>query len=74
MRSILIIILTIFPALASVAQDAVLAERYNVSYLDLKGGLPHNNVSAVFVDSNGFLWVARLWYDAAHDEAEQQFV
>ena len=58
MRCILIIILTLFPTLASIAQDAVLAERYNVSYLDLKAGLPHNNVSAVFVDSYGFLWVA----------------
>ena len=35
----------------------MLTERYNVSYIDLKSGLPHNNVSAVFVDSNGFLWV-----------------
>jgi len=35
----------------------VLTERYNVSYLDLKNGLPHNNVSALFIDSGGFLWV-----------------
>ena len=35
----------------------VLTERYNVSYLDLKNGLPHNNVSSIFVDSGGFLWV-----------------
>ena len=37
--------------------STVLTERYNVSYLDLKDGLPHNNVSAIFVDSSGFLWV-----------------
>ncbi len=35
----------------------VLTERYNVSYLDLRNGLPHQNVSSIFVDSGGFLWV-----------------
>lgn len=39
------------------AAATVLTERYNVSYLDLKNGLPHNNVSAIFIDSSGFLWV-----------------
>lgn len=39
------------------AQSVMLTERYNVSYIDLKSGLPHNNVSAIFVDSNGFLWI-----------------
>ena len=39
------------------AQSGMLTERYNVSYIDLHSGLPHNNVSAIFVDSNGFLWV-----------------
>ena len=39
------------------AEATMLTERYNVSYLDLKNGLPHQNVSAIFVDSNGFLWV-----------------
>lgn len=36
----------------------VLTERYNVSYLDLRNGLPHDNVSAIFADSNGFLWIS----------------
>lgn len=36
----------------------LLTERYNVSYLDLNNGLPHNNVSAIYADSNGFLWIA----------------
>ena len=39
------------------AQGSMLTERYNPSYLDLGNGLPHNNVSALFTDSNGFLWV-----------------
>ena len=36
----------------------MLTERYNMSFLDLDNGLPHNNVSALYTDSNGFLWVA----------------
>lgn len=36
----------------------VLTERYNVSYLDLRNGLPHDNVSSIFADSNGFLWIS----------------
>ena len=28
----------------------VLTERYNVSYLDLRNGLPHDNVSAIFAE------------------------
>lgn len=36
----------------------VLTERYNVSYLDLRNGLPHNNVSSIFADSNGFIWIS----------------
>ena len=35
----------------------LLTERYNSSYLDLSNGLPHNNVSALFTDTNGFLWI-----------------
>ena len=50
-------LLTLLWVMVGMAQEAVLTERYNVSYIDLKNGLPHNNVSAIFVDSNGFLWV-----------------
>ena len=56
----LVLALTIFKPFGletSMAQNVMLTERYNVSYIDLKSGLPHNNVSAIFVDSNGFLWV-----------------
>ena len=34
-----------------------MTERYNQTYLDLSNGLPHNNVSALYTDSNGFFWV-----------------
>lgn len=37
---------------------ADLTERYNVSYLDLRNGLPHNNVSSILADSNGFIWIS----------------
>ena len=52
-----LIILALSIANGSKAQDALLAERYNVSYIDLSNGLPHNNVSAIFTDSGGFLWI-----------------
>ena len=57
MQRLSFIIVTFLWALVSMAQSATLTERYNVSYIDLHSGLPHNNVSAIFVDSNGFLWV-----------------
>ena len=41
----------------SQAGDNLLIDRYNPSYLDLSNGLPHNNVSALFTDSKGFLWI-----------------
>ena len=57
-RQLLVLtILALFIANSSKAQDALLTERYNVSYIDLSNCLPHNNVSAIFVDSNGFLWI-----------------
>ena len=36
----------------------VLTERYNLTTLDLSNGLPHNHVSDIFMDSNGFLWIS----------------
>lgn len=58
MKRTIIVCVALWWSIVGIAQKAVLTERYNVSYLDLKSGLPHNNVSSVFVDSNGFLWVA----------------
>ena len=52
-----LIILALSIANGSKAQDALLTERYNVSYIDLSNGLPHNNVSAIFTDSGGVLWI-----------------
>ena len=60
MRRILFLCLAVFAVIRGMADNtemAVLPGRYNVSYLDLSNGLPHNNVSALCIDSNGFLWV-----------------
>lgn len=57
MRQIIILVLAVLAAKVSMAQSAMLTERYNVSYIDLNNGLPHNNVSSLLIDSNGFLWI-----------------
>ena len=48
--------------LSSIAAPAFaanfLTERYNLTYLDLSNGLPHNDVRDIFKDSNGFLWIS----------------
>lgn len=45
-------------SLVTWAGGNILTERYNLSYINLDNGLPHNNVSSLFTDSNGFLWIA----------------
>lgn len=52
-----ILLIALWGTIVGMAQSVMLTERYNVSYIDLRSGLPHNNVSAIFVDSNGFLWI-----------------
>ncbi len=48
--------------LSSIAAPAIaanlLTERYNLTYLDLSNGLPHNHVNDIFKDSSGFLWIS----------------
>ena len=55
-RFVGILILLAF-SFACMASENILTERYNPSFLDLSNGLPHNNVSAMYTDSNGFLWI-----------------
>ena len=50
-----IMLLTMWWAIGGMAKGVILTERYNPSFLDLSNGLPHNNVSALFTDSKGFL-------------------
>ena len=52
------IILAGMLSLACWASGNILTERYNLSYINLDNGLPHNNVSWLYSDSNGFLWIA----------------
>ena len=35
-----------------------LLERYNVTNLDVRAGLPHNHVNGIFADSRGFVWIS----------------
>ena len=52
-----IVIASFLFSLSVFSSENMLTERYNQTYLDLTNGLPHNNVSALYKDSNGFLWV-----------------
>ena len=52
------LILSLVFSLTCMGSGNLLTERYNQSYLDLSNGLPHNNVSDIFRDSNGFLWIS----------------
>ena len=52
------IILAGMLSLACWASGNILTDRYNLSYINLDNGLPHNNVSWLYSDSNGFLWIA----------------
>jgi ligand-binding sensor domain-containing protein/AraC-like DNA-binding protein len=52
-----IVIFSFMFSLPGFCSGNLLTERYNQTYLDLTNGLPHNNVSALHTDSNGFLWI-----------------
>ena len=52
------IVLCLMFSLPIIGSENLLTERYNLTYLDLSNGLPHNNVSDIFKDSNGFLWIS----------------
>ena len=52
------ITLCLVVSLPVLGNENLLTERYNLTYLDLGNGLPHNNVSDIFEDSNGFLWIS----------------
>ena len=58
MRRLSLLVLAVWTAVCGMAHETILTERYNLSYLDLSNGLPHNNVSCLYTDSNGFLWIA----------------
>lgn len=55
---LVIVIVSLMFSLPSFSSGNLLTERYNQTFLDLSNGLPHNNVSDIFKDSNGFLWIS----------------
>ena len=52
------IILYLFLSPSPCSAGNLLTERYNLTSLDLSNGLPHNHVSDIYMDSNGFLWIS----------------
>lgn len=58
MNRLTTIILFLYVVADHVTSGNILTERYNLSYINLENGLPHNNVSSLYTDSNGFLWIA----------------
>src|SRR5574344_1650869 len=43
---------------AIVVQAERLIDRYRITYVTMKDGLPHNFVDDMFKDSRGFLWIS----------------
>lgn len=58
MKRIMLIFTIMVAALSGAANTTLDYSRYNVSYLDMKAGLPNNWVNAVYEDSRGFVWMA----------------
>ena len=55
---LLLLTLSLFHSFTFSFAGNLLTERYNLTSLDLSNGLPHNHVSDIFMDSNGFLWIS----------------
>lgn len=58
MKRLLILLITVAVSLLCMANYMQGQNRYNVSFLDMSVGLPHNWVNSVYQDSRGFVWVA----------------
>ncbi len=56
-RYILSLIAALFITLSSFAQGS-LPSRFNVSYLNMAGGMPNNFADDIFQDSYGFVWIS----------------
>lgn len=53
----LIALAALFIVAWTAQSNAALIERYNVSHLDMKSGMPANFVDDMMMDSNGFVWI-----------------
>lgn len=63
MRKHLFILFFIYPVLWITGQNRTqaqerFADRYNITYITMNEGLPHNFVDDVYKDSRGFLWIS----------------
>lgn len=53
-----LIILGCFIVSSSLHAQEHFAERYNISYITMDNGLPHNFIDDIYKDTNGFMWVS----------------
>ena len=58
MKRLVLIVVMMVIVLSGMANPILDNYRYNVSFLDMQAGLPHNSVNSVYEDSRGFIWVA----------------
>ena len=58
MKRLVLIVVMMVMVLSCMANPMLDNYRYNVSFLDMQAGLPHNCVNSVYEDSRGFIWVA----------------
>lgn len=54
---LILFIALLWPTTALPAQERF-ADRYNISYITMNEGLPHNFIDDLFKDSRGFLWIS----------------
>lgn len=53
-----LIFVLLLASIESVASESPFSDRYTAIRLDMNGGLPSNFVDDVYIDSDGFLWIA----------------
>lgn len=55
---IYLIIYSCFIMSVSLQAQEHFADRYNVSYITMDDGLPHNFIDDIYKDTRGFLWIS----------------
>ena len=58
MRTLLTALLLIVVTWTDAADN--LLDKYILNRMDMRSGMPSNNVSDIFADSNGFVWVSTI--------------
>ena len=57
-RLFFIILWSFLSFIEAVAAQERFANRYNVTYITMNDGLPHNYIDDIYKDSRGFLWIS----------------